>query len=238
MMKHLYFSIFAVLLAASIPAFGQEAGWIGVQVMDQPQRGVLIQQVEPNSPAAMAGLKANDVVIEFNKQDVAGVRQFARLVRETPVGRTVEIKVRRDNHEQTLRVTTAQAPNLPGPFGRNMREFRDRILRDMPEFRMSVSQRGIRVDSLTPQLREYFGVKAGAGVLVASVESSSAAARAGLKAGDVITAVDGKSVSSPRDFVDQMRSTRATVTLKIIRDKQEREIKFEDVAQFRNGPDE
>ena len=69
-------------------------------------------------------------------------------------------------------------------------------MRQMPDIRpsISVSQYGIRVDYLTSQLREFFGVGANEGVLVASVETDSAAAKAGLKAGDVITAVDGKRI--------------------------------------------
>ena len=97
---------------------------------------------------------------------------------------------------------------------------------------MSISQYGIRV----AQLREFFGVKADEGVLVASVAADSAAARAGLKAGEVITAVDGKRVSTPQDFIRQMRSAGPSVTLTIIRDKQEREMKLEGVAQRRTGP--
>ena len=67
----------------------------------------------------------------------------------------------------------------------------------MPNIRpdISVLQYGIRVDSLTPQLREFFGVRNGEGMLFASVEAESAPAKAGLKVGDVITAVDGKRMS-------------------------------------------
>ena len=111
-------------------------------------------------------------------------------------------------------------------------------MRQVPDIRAAISakQYGIRVDELTPQLRESFGVRAGQGVLVASVAADSVAARAGLKAGDVITAVDGKRVSSPQDFSRQMRSGGSTVTLTIIRDKQERELKLEGLTQRQSGP--
>src|SRR5438552_18670115 len=87
----------ATLLAAAIPVQAQESGWIGIRVEDRKDRGVAVRSVEPNSPAAKAGLKDGDVIIQFNKEDVAGVLQFTRLVRETPVGHTVDIKIQRDN---------------------------------------------------------------------------------------------------------------------------------------------
>src|SRR2546425_5414656 len=86
---------FMILFVVATPSFGQDAGWIGVRVADQPDRGVLIRAVEPNSAAAKAGLKSEDVIVTFDKQDVIGVVQFARLVRETPVGRAVEVPDRR-----------------------------------------------------------------------------------------------------------------------------------------------
>ena len=117
------------------------------------------------------------------------------------------MKIRRNNREETLQVTTERAPTIPAAI--DLSDLRDRIMRQMPDIRsaISASQYGIRVDALTPQLREFFGVKADEGVLVASVAADSAAARAGLKAGEVITAVDGKRVSTPQDFIRQMRST-------------------------------
>jgi serine protease Do len=218
----------------AVPAFAQQSGWIGVSIADQSDRGVLIRSVEPNSPAERAGLRANDVIVEYNKQDVVGVLQLTRLVSETPVGRTVDITVRRDNREQTFKVTSERAPFGIGPIHiqpPDVSAIRSRVERTIQPFNLlssaSVTQAGIRADSLTPQLREFFGVKNGEGVLVATVDENSAAAKAGLTAGDVITAVDGRMISSPSEFSREMRSRPASFALKVIRNKQEREIKIE-----------
>src|SRR5262245_49163920 len=103
----------AILLAAAIPALAQDSGWIGVSIDDQRDGGPIIRNIEPNSPADKAGLRQGDTVLEFNKQEVIGVQQLTRLVRETPVGRTVDVRVRRDGRDQTFKLTTERGT----PFG-------------------------------------------------------------------------------------------------------------------------
>src|SRR5262245_6101723 len=107
-MKTLFILLAGLFIA--IPAFAQDSGWIGISIADQPDRGVLVRSVEPNSPAERAGLRANDVILQYGKQDVAGALQLTRLVSETPAGRTVDITVRRDNREQNFKITTDKAP--------------------------------------------------------------------------------------------------------------------------------
>jgi S1-C subfamily serine protease len=235
--------LLAVLAAfvVALPAHAQESGWIGVSVAEQTDRGVLVRSVETNSPAERAGIKANDVIIQFNKQEIVGVLQLTRLVSETPVGRTVDVVVRRDKVEQTLKVTSEKSVFGPLHFepqkfvafrdNDQITAFRNQIRDHIEPFTVissaSVTQSGIRVDSLTPQLRDFFGVKAGEGVLVASVDAGSAGARAGMLAGDVVTAVDGKSIFSPQDFNREVRSRSGPFTLKVVRSKVERDIKLE-----------
>jgi serine protease Do len=230
-------TLFAIVLLAltAAPAAAQDAGWIGISIEDQKESGALIRRVEPNSPAERAGLKEGDVIVEFNKEQVIGVQHLTRLVRETPVGRTVDIKIRRDNREQTFQVTTERGPALRArrftfdlPNLPNVEIRKDGVLRDFPTVRVNTVfvQSGIQVEQLTDQLRDFFGVFTNNGVLVTSVDSSSGADKAGLKAGDVITAIDGKNIRTPAEFSREMRAS-SKPTLKIIRDKQEREIRFE-----------
>jgi S1-C subfamily serine protease len=106
----------------------------------------------------------------------------------------------------------------------------EQFTRDLPRFDVDVdgfrprTRLGIVVDDLTPQLAEYFGAKEG--VLVTSVTASSAAERAGLKAGDVITAVNSIPVRSRSEFVRQLRDVReGDATLGIVRDKKAATVK-------------
>jgi serine protease Do len=227
----------AAIILAAIPAFAQQSGWLGISIEDQKDKGPVVRNVEANSPASKAGLKEGDVITQYNKENVVGVQQLTRLIRETPVGRNVEMKVQRDGREQTLQLTTeaARFPQELGSFQFNMPDVHvlvdqaNRARLSVPRVEVSTAfvQAGIRVEQLTDQLRDFFGVLSNNGVLVSSVEAGSAAEKAGLKAGDVITAIDGRTIRTPADFSREMRTSGSKVTLKVMRDKQEREIKLD-----------
>ena len=181
------------------------------------ERGAEITSVEADSPAAKAGLKAHDVVLEYNGQRVEGIDQFTRMVRETPAERQVRLTISRDGATQTLTATIGQRKGV-GPFTvpnldmeRAQQQLRDFQMRmpDIPRANMSwqSGMLGVEAEALADQLAEYFGVKEG--VLVRSVVKDSAAAKAGLKAGDVITKVDDTKVASPREITSATRSLRS-----------------------------
>ena len=84
---------------------------------------------------------------------------------------------------------------------------------------------GVSTTQLTKQLAEFFGVADGKGVLVTSVGNDSPAAKAGIKAGDVITAVDGEKIEDAGDLTRALgKKNEGDVTLTIVRDKHQRSI--------------
>jgi S1-C subfamily serine protease len=116
-----------------------------------------------------------------------------------------------------------------------LREFRfngpfDFDVDGLPRITSPRGRLGVQLNELTPQLADYFGAKNG-GVLVTSVTADSAAAKAGLKAGDVITSIDGDRVQRTEDVIDELRDKDGEVTVGILRDKQESSVKatLEDV---------
>lgn len=183
--------------------------------------GVEITRVEDGSPAEKAGIKAGDVVLEYNGQRVEGMEQFGRMVRETPAGREVKLTISRDGSQQTLtallasRKSHAFAGNFPQGF--EMPEIR---IPDIPQIftTLRTARLGIEAESLGPQLADYFGVKEG--VLVRSVIENSPAQKAGFKAGDVITKVDTMAVTSPSELSGAVRtaSAKKTYAVELVRD--------------------
>lgn len=178
--------------------------------------GVEVTAVEPDSPAAKAGLKVGDVVLSYNGQRVEGTQQFIRLVRETPAGRTVKLTVSRGGATQTIAATLATRKGKAFAYGMPMEGFKVEVPRfemnmpDIPKAMMSwrSATLGVEAEALgESQLADYFGVKEG--VLVRSVLKGSAAEKAGIKAGDVLLKVDGEKVLSPRDVTSAMRSARS-----------------------------
>jgi S1-C subfamily serine protease len=200
--------------------------------------GVVIEEVATDSPAEKAGIRKGDVMVEFDGERVRSARQLTRLVQETPSGRSVPATLLREGQRTTVNVT----PNETGQFsfdglgldnlGNYSFSIAPRIAAPVPPappkppaiWRYDglldrVSRLGATVDTLSPQLAEYFGTKAG--VLVTSVYDNSVAARAGLKAGDVITSFNGSQVDEPADVRRRIQDLEDGVefTIGVMRDR-------------------
>lgn len=195
------------------------------------ERGVEVKSVDADSPAAKAGVKVNDVILDYNGQRVEGDEQFVRLVRETPVGRQVKLLISRNGATQTLTATIGSRQgnsvvwNWNGDdMMRSMQsQMRELNLADLPKPLMSWQNRmlGLESESLNSQLAEYFGVKEG--VLVRSVTKGTAADKAGFRAGDVIIKVGNQKVAAPKDVANALRSLQSTkgFSVTVSRDRKE-----------------
>ena len=194
-------------------------------------RGAEITRVEEGSPAEKAGLKPGDILLSYNGENVLGVQQLVRLVQETPEGRKIKVQFWRDGKMQTTTVITGipgprlhRTPLDPGLVGLQIPEFRNFTMPDVPNPLLVWRSMtlGIECEPVDSQLAQYFGVKRG--VLVRSVEKGSAAEKAGLRAGDVVTAIGDRSVATPRDLSSFMRTQRSnskSVLVALVRDHKE-----------------
>ncbi len=205
------------------------------------ERGVEITLVDQDAPAGKAGLKAHDVILSFNGQNVESQEQLRRLIREMPPGRTVELGISRDGQPMTVKVQLADRKRVVAHAPRASREFNfvpriPDIDFDVP-IMMTLSRRnGITVENLTPQLREFFGVKADEGILVRSVEKASSGDTAGLKAGDVIIRVGNERVNDVGDWNRLLRRQKGgTASVAIVRDRREQTISIK--LPERRSPD-
>jgi serine protease Do len=223
-------------------------GWLGVDIDEvtpdnakdlklSAVRGVVVKEVEPDSPAAKAGLKENDVVTQYDGQTVEGTVQFRRLVRETPPGHTVALTVSRDGNTQNFSVELGNRQGLMqkrlqgsmrdlGNLG-NLRTFVTPSMEwnagsgdnNFAFFDGRTPTLGVNAEDLTGQLGEYFGAPDGQGILVREVRSGTPAEKAGVKAGDVIVSVDGKPVHTLSELREQLRdkSDQKPVNVGILR---------------------
>lgn len=183
--------------------------------------GVEITRVEDNSPAEKAGLKAGDVVLEYNGERVEGMEQFGRLVHETPPGREVKLTISRDGKTQKLAAVLESrhsrfSVNFPPSF--SVPQF---YMPDIPQIYTATrsARLGVEAETLGDQLAVYFGVKQG--VLVRAVLDNTPAQKAGVRAGDVITKVDGIAVTAPGELSNAVReaSAKRTYSMELMRDR-------------------
>jgi serine protease Do len=201
--------------------------------------GVEITRVEEGSPAEKAGVKPGDVVLEYNGQRVEGMEQFGRMVRETPPGREVKLTISREGAPQTL--TAMLAARKGRPFPENFHfEMPEIHMPDIPQIytTLRTARLGVEAESLGPQLAEFFGVKEG--VLVRSVLENTSAQKAGIKAGDVITKVDGMAVTSPSELSSAVRaaSSKKTYAVELTRERKPQTVNVavEDTRPQRDVP--
>jgi serine protease Do len=215
------------------------------------QGGVVIEDVAEDSPASRAGMKKGDIVVEFDGERVRSVRQFTRLVQETPVGRKAQAAVVRDGQRINVTVEPRESNGL-NVFGdlegaRVLRDFGRDFSFDIPAAPPRPARPatpappappaapafpdietfvwrtgnglGITVGDLSDQLAAYFGVKDG--VLVTSIAESSAASKAGIKAGDIITSFNGSDVEGPSDLRRRIQRLQDgdEFTVGVVRDK-------------------
>ena len=161
----------------------------------KPEEGVLVGNVMKDSPAEKGGLKTGDIIQEFNNTKITSVRQLQREVAQGPINTPAKVTVLREKQPLSLTVVLGEQPT-------------ETAAAPSEEPAETAERFGFGVQDLTPALREQLKVPAGNGVVVSGVEDDGPAAKAGLRAGDVIAEVNRERVRSAADFtrlLGQMR---------------------------------
>ncbi|MDA8429457.1 MAG: DegQ family serine endoprotease [Geobacteraceae bacterium] len=170
-------------------------GWIGVTIqtvtpdlatsfgMKEP-KGALVGDVVKDGPADKSGIKTGDIIVSFDGKDVKAANDLPRLVAETGVGKTVDMTVIRDSKEIhiSLKVEELTEEKIAAQSQAPLQSY------------------GMKVDNITPKLRQQFGSKDTSGVIVVSVEQGSLAAESGIQAGDIIKEVNRKTVRNLSEY--------------------------------------
>lgn len=224
-----------------------ERGWIGVELQDldddvaeamdiEVDEGALITGVVDGSPADKAGLADGDVVVRFDGEPVRDTRDLRRLVRAAKPGDKSTMVIVSNGKEKNVTVIVGSAADAP-KVARGL----DRLLLrredggDEPEvwsretdklmrrYHAPRAYLGVSILDLSEQLGDYFGASGGKGALVEKVESDSPAEKAGLRAGDVIIAMDGQRIKSYEDVTEFLADADPgdTARVTVLRDRQE-----------------
>ena len=178
-------------------------GWLGVTIQGvtpelaksfslKENKGALVAQVSPGSPAEKAGLEQGDIILEFDGKKISEANDLPRMVASTPVGKSIDLKLSREGKvldrsikvgEMNEKAETARTSSPPPSLG-------------------------ITVQNLTPEIARGLGLKKPGGVVVTQVESGSPADEAGIQNGDVIREVNRKPVKNADDFLQKIEKIK------------------------------
>lgn len=177
-----------------------DRGWLGVYIQDidrdlaqslglsRPQ-GALVAQVEPGSPAERAGIRAGDVIVEFNGRTIDESAELPHVVGLLAPGAEAPAVVFREGKRQTMRVTIG---GIPG-------EERDSVA--SAESTEGGGRIGVDVEPVDKETLASLNLSAG--VVISQVYPDTPAAEAGFAAGDIIVEVVGfPAIKSPQDFTE------------------------------------
>jgi len=251
--------------ASPLLAHASPAGYLGVLVTDvdadkaqtlrlKEVRGAVITLIDHDAPAGQIGLKVNDVVLAINGQNVQGAEQFGRMLKEIPPGRKISLEISRDGNIQTLAVQLVDRKALDHDIWNRIRADVDGVApaappvpamgitgSDVPAssgFHMSLFTGtlnvGAMVEPLTSQMAAHLGVQGG--LMVKQVSKKSEAAKAGLKAFDVILKVGSDSIATSADWDRALRSNIGKpVQVTIQRDKKQQTVNLQVDSKHRSA---
>jgi serine protease Do len=198
------------------------AAFLGVSSRKADAGGALVLEVTKSSPAEKAGLKKGDVITRLNDEKIESPEDLYETVHGLKPGDKVTVTFKRDGKEQTAPAVLGESKNAPFVY-------KYKYDYQMPEMPAFPGPESFVWGPMPPKL----GIKAqdaedGKGVNVLDITQGSAAEKAGLKKGDVITSYDGNEVNSANELVQQVREARdkSTVKVKILRSGKSQELEI------------
>jgi serine protease Do len=169
-----------------------------------PGEGAVVGEVRSNSPAEKAGLKTQDVILDFDGQKVSGPKDLAGIVERMDVGKSYPMTVVRDGKRMTISVTVQE---MPAHFTSVAREESEEGADNNPGANepLAFDDLGIQIRELSPDLAKELKLKDSKGVVVGTVKPGSPADEAGLREGMLIERVNKQPVSTPEEFKAAMK---------------------------------
>ena len=183
-------------------------GWLGVSIQNlskemaesmglESAEGVLVSQVFEGGPAGKAGVKAGDVIVQYNGKPIKDVTELRTAVAWTDPGKKVDMVVLRGGKRKTLSVQIERRGDQP-QLARGKRG-------GGPGAPAEIKDLGIQVADLTPETAQRYGYEEGQGVLITDVDPAGLAAKAGMEPGMLILQVGGKKVRNVAEFKEVLQ---------------------------------
>jgi serine protease Do len=152
-----------------------------------------VYQVFKDGPAEKAGIEQGDVILEFDKKEIAESKDLPRIVAAIPVGKTVPVKISRNGKIITKDIKVGEMEDktvetAKTPTGKKL---------------------GISIQNITPDIARSLSLKDTNGALIAQVEPGSPAANAGLQRGDVVREINRKSVKDAKEFMQKIEEAKS-----------------------------
>ncbi|GFO67195.1 peptidase [Geomonas limicola] len=184
--------------------------WLGVSVQPVTQelaksfglegeRGALVAEVLPNSPAEKSGLKEGDIILEFDGHPIREMAELPRTVAVTPVGKKVSVLVQRDNRQETVSVVVEKLKEGDS----------------VEEGTVDGDRLGLKVMELTPEKAQQMRLQVDKGVVVTDVQTDSLAERAGMQQGDLIREINGVRILTLADYTKAVAAVKKGSYLKV-----------------------
>jgi serine protease Do len=190
---------------------------VGLQSLDEGiaeslglprNRGEIVRSVQPDEPAARAGIRQGDVILSVGSREVNPDQSVSYLIANTPVGTRVPLVVIRDGRRHTINVTVGQRPteeDLARQLGTGEEEPAPEGTTTGP----ASEAIGLSLQAITPHIARALNLPAGtSGVVITQVNPNSDAARKGLQRGDVILAVQSQRVTTPAQVLAAVEAAR------------------------------
>jgi len=190
-------------------------GWLGVQIQRvtpalaktfkiDESKGALVGQVFENSPASKANLERGDVITKFDGKSINEYDDLPRIVASTPPGSAVDVEILRDGKTKKLKAT--------------LEKMKDEEIQPASDEESSDMNWGFEVQALNDEIAGQLGLSSGAkGVVVSAVDPDSAAARAGLRRGDLVIEANRIEISNPKQLKDALGKNADSAVLLVQR---------------------
>jgi len=183
-------------------------GWLGVMIQGitpelknkldlKEDKGALVSDVTPDSPADKGGIKRGDVIVTFDGKEIRESNDLPYIVASTPIGKTVTVEVLRKGEKKSLDIKIAE---LEGE-------------EEKTETGEAKPHLGLVVQEITPDLADRLGLSERHGIVVVQVENNSPAEEAGVRPGDIILEVDQIPIKNITDFKNKMNRFKAGDTI-------------------------